>query len=302
MNLTLKFFLIVFAVLFCAFQTQAQEPIKSREEAEAVAAALNYQGGEVVLANGLATLRVPEGMRYLNGTDANTVLVRLWGNPPAAKPLGLLMPEGNPLRDESWAVIITFDEDGYVKDEEAGKIDYNKLLKEMQEGTRESSQERVKQGYESVELIGWAATPRYDQAAKKLYWAKELKFGAYPEHTLNYDIRMLGRRGVLNLRAVAGIGQLREIEEKTPAILAAIDFNPGHRYADFSAAAGDKVAQYGLGALIAGGVAAKLGFFKGLWVAILAGKKFVIIGVVALAAALRKFLRRKSPAESGAAP
>ncbi|MCI0388587.1 MAG: DUF2167 domain-containing protein [Acidobacteria bacterium] len=90
---------------------------------------------------------------------------------------------------ESWCVVITYDEDGYVKDDEAASINYDDLLKEMQEGTREANQERTKQGYEAVELIGWAAPPSYDQAAHKLYWAKELSFGAGPEHTLNYDIR-----------------------------------------------------------------------------------------------------------------
>jgi uncharacterized membrane-anchored protein len=130
----------------------------------------------------------------------------------------------------------------------------------------------------------------------KLYWAKELKFRGADENTLNYNIRILGRRGVLVLNAVAAMSQLPEIEQKAPKILAAIDFNPGHRYADFSEAAGDKVASYGIAALVAGGVAAKLGLFKGLWVAILAAKKFVIIGFVALAAWLRKLFGKNKAA------
>ncbi|HEY5893151.1 MAG TPA: hypothetical protein VIT91_07960 [Chthoniobacterales bacterium] len=39
---------------------------------------------------------------------------------------------------------------------------------------------------------------------------------------------------------------------------------------------------YGIAALVAGGIAAKLGFFKGLWVALFAAKKFIIIGIIAL--------------------
>jgi uncharacterized membrane-anchored protein len=113
---------------------------------------------------------------------------------------------------------------------------------------------------------------------------------------LNYNIRILGRRGVLVLNAVAAMSQLREIEKSTPKILAALDFNPGNRYADFSEAAGDKVASYGIAALVAGGVAAKLGFFKGLWILALGAKKFVIIGFVALAAALRKLFGKKKAA------
>ena len=89
------------------------------------------------------------------------------------------------------------------------------------------------------------------------------------------------------------IAQLPQIEQGTPGILSAIEFNPGQRYGDFNPTS-DKVATYGLTALVAGGVAAKLGLFKGLWIAILAAKKFVIIGLAALAAWARKFLKRKA--------
>lgn len=46
---------------------------------------------------------------------------------------------------------------------------------------------------------------------------------------------------------------------------------------------------YGIAALVAGGIAAKLGFFKGLWVALFAAKKFIIIGIIALVVAIKKF-------------
>jgi uncharacterized membrane-anchored protein len=100
---------------------------------------------------------------------------------------------------------------------------------------------------------------------------------------------------VLVLNGVAAMSQLPEIEQAKPKILAAIDFNPGHRYADFNPKF-DKVAEYGLAALAAGTAAAaavKPGFFKALWVAILAAKKFIIIGVIATAASVRKLFKRK---------
>ena len=267
------------------------------EEAQALVATLTFQQGEVVLRDGLATLKVPDGVQFLNGRDAHTVLVTLWGNPPMPDPLGLLMPvNAGPLDPDSWAVIITYEEEGYVKDKDAEKIDYADLLKQMQKDTREANKERAKQGYSSVELIGWAAPPHYDKAVHKLYWAKQLRFSGGDGDTLNYNIRILGRRGVLVLNAVAAMSQLPEIEKNAPRILAAIDFNPGHRYADFSEAAGDKVASYGIAALVAGGVAAKLGLFKGLWVFLLGAKKFVIIGAVALGALLRRLFGKNKAA------
>jgi uncharacterized membrane-anchored protein len=291
--------LSVFAAVLLIQTAGAQEQPKSLQQAEAIAASLNYQTGEITLRNGLATVRVPEGMRYLSGRDANTVLVTLWGNPPSEEPLGMLMPDVSPLSPESWAIVLSYSDDGYVKDEEAGKIDYAQLLKEMQKGTQDANKAREEAGYGKVELVGWAAPPRYDGTAKKLYWAKELKFGDAPEeNTLNYDIRLLGRRGVLVLSAVAAMSQLPQIEQQVPAILASVDFNPGHRYADFSQASGDKVAEYGIGALIAGGVAAKMGLFKTLWIAILASKKFIIMAVVAIGAWAVNFWRNRSAARS----
>jgi uncharacterized membrane-anchored protein len=225
------------------------------------------------------------------------VLVKLWGNPPhSADPLGMLMPDGvSPLEKDSWAVVMTYEPDGYVSDKDAEKINYTELLSEMRKGVASANEERRKAGYEPVHLIGWAKEPRYDSQAHKLYWAKELRFSSQPENTLNYNIRMLGRGGVLVLNAVAGMSQLAEIEVATPKILAAIDFNPGHRYADFNPKS-DKMAEYGVAALVAGtatAAAVKLGFFKGLWIAILAAKKFIVIGVVAIAASIRKIFKRK---------
>jgi uncharacterized membrane-anchored protein len=289
--------LLLAAVTIFNVPSYGQDRPKTRDEAEALAAKLQYQRGEVVLKDGLATLKVPDGIEFLNGRDAHTVLVNLWGNPPMPDPLGLLMPVNvGPLNPESWAVIITYEEEGYVKDKDAEKIDYADLLKQMQKDTGQANKQREKEGYASVELVGWAAPPRYDKAVHKLYWAKQLKFSGGGEDTLNYNIRILGRRGVLVLNAVAAMSQLPEIETNAPKILAAIDFNPGNRYADFSEASGDKVASYGIAALVAGGVAAKLGLFKGLWVLLLGAKKFVIIGVVALGALLRKLLGKNKAA------
>ena len=50
-----------------------------------------------------------------------------------------------------------------------------------------------------------------------------------------------------------------------------------------------------MAALVAGGIAAKAGLFKGFWLALLAAKKFIIIGVAAVAAWFRKiFGKRKA--------
>ena len=261
---------------------------------------LKYEQGESDLGGGLAKLTVPKEFNFLASEDAETVLVKLWGNPPyKEKPLGMLIPEGmTPLSSNAWVVTIDYSEDGFVKDDEAAKINYDDLLKKMQKGIAEDNKVRQEQGYPAVTLVGWAEPPHYDATTHKLYWAKQLKFEGEKHDTLNYSIRMLGRKGVLELNAIAGMNQLGQINEQTPKILGMVDFKEGSRYADFDPKV-DKVAAYGIAALVAGGIAAKMGFFKLLLVGLLAAKKFVIIGVIAVAAFLKKLFSRGGSSSGG---
>ena len=292
---------LLFALFLLSHPVFAQPDAKESDDSAEAAKlqellqSLKYQDGEVTLRGGLAKIKIPSNFRYLSPEDADTVLVKLWGNPPSRQEsLGLIVPANTtPADPNAWAVVITYEEEGYVKDDDANKINYDDLLKEMKENTRAASEQRVKKGYAPIELVGWAAPPHYDATAKKLYWAKELKFGDSDEHTLNYNIRVLGRRGVLVLNAVAATSQLKEIEAATPTILAAVDFQEGHRYADFNAAT-DKTATYGLAALVAGGVLAKTGMFAKFGLIFAKFAKLIIIGAVALFAGIAKLFGKKS--------
>ncbi|WP_137885200.1 DUF2167 domain-containing protein [Pseudomonas sp. 2FE] len=252
-----------------------QDPAVTDEQ---FVAGLHPQTGKVVIGANLATLDLPEQFVFLNSADAERVLTEAWGNPPSDPlPLGMILPAGiSPLAGGSWAVTIEYEENGYVSDEDAADIDYDEMLKGMQEDSLANNKWRSEQGYEPVALIGWAAKPHYDAEGKKLYWAKELKFGEAETNTLNYNIRVLGRKGVLVLNFVADMQQLAAIEQNLPGVLAMTEFNDGNRYADFNPEL-DKVAAYGLGALIAGKVAAKVGL---LAAGLLLLKKFwfIVIG------------------------
>jgi uncharacterized membrane-anchored protein len=283
------------------FSASAQDDQLTSDQIKQLAQSLHYRQGQIKIQDGLAMLDVPTNFNYLDAQDAKTVLVKFWGNPPALaeKTLGLLIPAGmNPLKRGCWVVTISYVNDGYVKDGDANKINYDDLMKQMQKDADENNKARKEKGYPTVQLIGWATPPHYDAATHKLYWAKEVKFEDQDENTLNYDIRILGRRGVLVLTAVSSMDQLPEIEKETPGILGMVDFNQGNRYADFDPKI-DKVATYGIAALVAGGIAAKLGLFKLLLAGLLAAKKFVIIAFVAIAAWFKRiFGRQKTPPPS----
>lgn len=272
----------------------------SSENADSAMAAfeatLHYTTGTVVLGDGIATIHVPEDFRFLGPDDAKRLVEDAWGNPPGDKPLGVLVPAAlSPLSDEGWAVIITFEDDGYVKDDDAADIDYAKLLADMQHATVKENEERAKAGYAPVQLVGWAEPPHYDSAAHKLYWAQDLRFGDAKTHTLNYNVRVLGRRGVLVLNAVAAMEQLPVVHADVVGLLPAVEFNTGHRYADFMPKA-DKVAAYGIAGLIAGKVALKVGLFKMLLGVLIAAKKALVVAAVAAVGFLKRLFSRKKKA------
>lgn len=283
--------LLCAALLLPAALPAAKPAPPSEEQLRSLVSSLQPKTGVIPVGAGLATITVPDSFGYLDPAQSHTLLEKIWGNPPSSDSLGMLVPKGfNPLSDDSWAVTIRYEAEGYVKDDDAEKINYTDLLKQMQEGTREANKERAAQGYPTVELVGWATPPRYDKAAKKLYWARELKFATATVNTLNYNIRILGRRGYLVLNAIGGMHQLKAIEAASPQLLAMVDFNPGNRYADFNSAT-DRVAEYGLAGLVAGGVAAKLGLFKWLGVVLLKSGKLLVLLVVGAGAALVKFFQ-----------
>jgi len=279
----------------CALAAAGESPAAQSEEGAGAAAAqfeasLTFQQGEVKLPNGVATLQIPEGFRYIGPADAQRVLEEAWGNPNGQGTLGMIFPSDvEVISERGWGVVITYEEDGHVSDEDADKIDYTELLADMQESVADENAQRKDAGYEAIQLVGWAATPRYDKAAKKLYWAKELKFGTASQNTLNYNIRILGRNGVLVLNAVSGMPELSKVETDMQHVLAFTNFTPGHRYEDFDASI-DKVAAYGLGALVAGGIAAKTGLLAKLLALLVAFKKVIILGVVAVAGVVGKLL------------
>lgn len=263
------------------------------ERLVALDAALAYASGVVELGDGLATLSLPESLRYLAPELTARLLVEGWGNPDGSGTLGMIVPSDmSPLSANGWGVVITYEEEGHVGDEDANEIDYDALLAEMKASASAENDARAEQGFARVELVGWADPPRYDAENKKLYWAKELAFEDSPSNTLNYNVRVLGRRGVLTLNAVAGMTQLEMVQTAMPAVIAAAEFNAGHRYADFDPDS-DDVAAYGLAALVAGGIAAKSGLFAKVFAGVLAAKKIVVPAVVALGAGIGAWWRRR---------
>lgn len=267
--------------------------------AETFVGSLHPITGEVSIPGAQATLKLAHGYSFLSAADAQRVLTQAWGNPPDDSVLGMIIPSTDAhavLDDKTWAVVVTFVDEGYVSDKDAAKIDYDDMLKDLKKATDEGNAERLKEGYPAIELVGWAEPPHYDEATHKLYWARDLKFkkadGSPDGQSLNYAIRVLGRKGYLSLNAIAPIDQLAQVRAEMPDVVAMAEFNSGERYADYNSST-DKTAAYGIAALVAGGIAAKAGLFAKLGIMLLALKKFVLIGIAAIGGLFAKIFKKK---------
>lgn len=279
----MKNVLTIFLSLCISFNLFAQENETTqlseeeyKKKIDSINSTFTYKNGKVLLEDGIAEINVPKGYKFLDSSQSKYVLTDLWGNPPS-EVLGMLFPENvNPIDDHfTYAVEITYSNDGYINDDDAKDLDYDELLEQMQEDTEASNSERKKLGYPTMELVRWASEPFYDAENKKLHWAKELKFEGEDINTLNYNIRVLGRKGYLNLNAISTIDVLPTVQKDVNQILNSVAFTEGNRYSDFNPDI-DDVAAYGIGGLIAGKLLAKAGFFALL----LKFWKIIAVGVV----------------------
>ncbi|MBI3439841.1 MAG: DUF2167 domain-containing protein [Proteobacteria bacterium] len=254
---------------------------------------LHRQTGSVLVAGGKVRLQIPATHYFLGAEDARRVLVDQWGNPPSAADgvEGMIFPDGANPAMGAWGAVVEYRPDGYVSDEDASSTNYTDLLHQMQEQTNAANAERQRQGYPAMTLVGWAEPPHYDAATHKVYWARELAFADSHLHTLNYDIRVLGRGGVLSVSFIAGMDELPQIRSAAPAVMAIPEFTPGNRYADYQSGT-DPRAAYGIAGLIAGGAIAAVAQKTGLLaIILLAAKKFIVLilaGLAAIGGAIRR--------------
>jgi uncharacterized membrane-anchored protein len=249
---------------------------------------------QLALPTNYVFLGMPEADRFLrkNGSfDNKGVLGVVTGADPNA----------------SWGVIIDYDEPGHVDDKE--KIDAPALLKAIREGTEEGNKERVEHGFPELHVGDWSEAPHYDHTTHRLVWG--LPASSVRGTTINYNTRVLGRRGVVSLNLLSDPAKFDAEKVNAATLLAATTFKAGARYEDFDKKT-DKVAEYGLMGLILGGGAlgaaklVKIGLlakFGKVFLGILIAGKKLLIGLFALIAAFfGKVFGRKKQDSAGAPP
>lgn len=242
-------------------------------------------GPAKVTLGGAAEIQVPAGYTFIDGETLRK-LMEAFGQPESENLVGSLSPT-----NADWSVMFYYDPVGYVKDDDKDKLNGDKLLKEYREGTEEANKYRKKAGMPAIHVTGWEVPPRYNAATHNLEWA--IKGESEGEEILNYDTRLLGRKGVMSVKLIVTPKEFSATLPVFTNLMAGYSFNAGQTYAEYKP--GDKIAKVGLGALVIGGAAvgaAKLGLFA--WIAVLFKKawKLVVIAVVAVASLFKKIIGR----------
>jgi uncharacterized membrane-anchored protein len=234
-----------------------------------------------------ATLDVPKGYLFVNKENVNKFL-EYSENFPEGDELGIVFPE-----DFNFFIIYSFQNVGYVKDDEKSDLDADALLKSMTEATEAANEERRKRGWNTLKVIGWHQAPHYDGASNNLEWGT-IAQSESGSRSVNYNSRYLGRRGVMSVNLVTSPEDTAKNVAALRTISTGFDYTPTNRYTAF--VKGDKVAEYGLTALILGGAtaaAAKGGLLKSLFKFAAAFWKIILLAIAGLGSAIVKLFRRK---------
>ena len=284
--------LVPLAVMSLAFASVFTFVCSATENRNDQKPAIDWQKGPLKASlGGLADVDIPAGFLFTDRKGAQKLL-ELTQNIPNGKEVGAIIPVTRREDEKIWFVIFEFNEVGFVKDDEKGKIDADGLLKSIQEGTEESNEVRKEKGWAAFHVLGWQSAPFYDQRTNNLTWAVRGR-DEKGYTSVNHSVRILGRRGTMNVDLVLDPDEYATVLPAFNNLMKAFQFQQGRRYADF--VKGDKVAEYGLTALIAGGagaLAVKTGLFMKMWkfifAAVLALKKALIAVFVAFFAAIKK--------------
>ena len=247
--------------------------------AAAQADQIPWTKGPITGVLGEASIDVPAGCLFTGRNGVKTFLT-VTENPVSGNERGVVMCQSED-KAEPWFVLFSYDESGYVKDDEGSHLDADAILGAIRRGTEAGNRVRERRGWGTLTVEGWTTKPFYDQSTNNLTWAISARDNT-GGRTVNHSVRLLGRGGVMHADLVTTPQQLVALVPTFNSMITGFHYRPGLNYAEWRP--GDKVAAYGLTALVAGGAGvalAKSGLLLKFW-------KLIVAGVAAGIAALKR--------------
>ena len=261
---------------------------------EAAMAAMVHGPNSVQLKD-QAQLALPAGYGFVPPKEGAAVMDML-GNQTDERFVGLIFPQAE---DSNWFVTVDYEPSGYIKDDDAKEWDADELLQSLKDGTEAANEHRRDIGVAEIQVTRWVEKPAYDAQTHRLVWSAEAreKGGEDTDPVVNYNTYVLGREGYVSLNLITSSSSVEADKPAAHELLAAVDFNDGKRYGDFNSST-DKVAAYGLAALVGGLAAKKLGLLAAAGVFIAKFAKVIIIGVAAAGGVVAKFLKGRNASQA----
>jgi uncharacterized membrane-anchored protein len=289
---------IILMILLVGSTAFAASGNNDAEVKRALKAARNVQqvGPTEIKLQDQAVINLPKGFVFIPQPEAGK-LSGAWGNSNSKELVGLIFSDND---KDNYMVVVKYFSAGYIKDDDAKNWDTKELFNGLKEGTEKNNEERVKKGIPELEIIGWVQEPKYDADKKQLVWAMSAKDkgseSATNKHSINYNTYILGREGYLTMNLVTSLDKIDLYKPAIGQLLGSTAFVDGKKYTDFNSST-DKVAEYGLAALVAGVAVKKLGFFALMAAFALKWIKLLIVAVVGGGALLAKFFGKKKKEE-----
>jgi uncharacterized membrane-anchored protein len=240
----------------------------------------------------IANVDVPSDYLFIDG-ESTRKFMEAMGNFTSGQEVGLIAPTGL-----VWFAVFRFSDEGYVKDDDKDKLNADQILSSIRNATESGNRERKRLGRPTMKVVGWQMPPIYNETTHNLEWA--VIGESEGARVVNYNTRILGRRGVMEVKLVVASDALETHLGSYKELLATFAYQGGERYAEYKP--GDKLAKYGLTALVAGGavaVAAKTGLLAAIILLFKKAWKVVIIALVAVGAVFKRLIHgRSSPPQS----
>jgi uncharacterized membrane-anchored protein len=273
----------------------AQQPTESAQKeldaAFAAARSAKQDGPSDVKLGGQVTFHVPEGFAFIPKAQALAVLKAMGNRPNPETTLGMIFPHA---ADQQWFATVRYIDSGYIKDDDAKEWKANEMLDQIKEGTEAANADRKARGLPEMQIVGWVEKPTYDQGTHRLVWSIESKDKGVQggDNGINYNTFLLGREGYISLNFVTEMSVIESQKPIARQLLGSIEFEKGKTYAEFNSST-DRMAEYGLAALVGGVAAKKLGLFAIVGAFFAKFLKVFILGALAFGGAIWKFLSGK---------
>ncbi len=271
--------------------SEEAKQIEGEKAFEAALKARTVGPAEVALLT-QAVLKVPAGYAFIPKAEGDR-LMRAMGNRTGSNFLGLVTQT----EAIEWFATLVYNSSGYVRDDDAKVWKADELLQSLKDGTEEGNKDRASRGFPPIEITGWVEPPKYASDTHRLVWAAHVRQKAATQGgSVNYNTYALGREGYFELNMIGAEDVIVREKGRAQELLAALNYVPGKAYGDFQAGT-DKVAEYGLAALVAGVAAKKLGMFALLAAFFAKSAKLILIALFGGVAVIGQFFKRKPPAE-----